>query len=95
MNWAIEEAEKRNADVKDLAWKTMDSLLLMYESYNRLYNNQNVQKIIEWSEHLYQKYIKYNSIIKELENEMLTTTNIEKENISFKDFIKLIEEKIR
>ena len=95
INWAIEEAEKRNAEIKDLAWKIMDGLLLMYESYNNLYNNPDIDNIILWSKELYKKYKKYKNIIKDIEKEMIETANIEKKKITFNEFTSLIEKIVK
>ncbi len=86
INWAIEEGEKRNCEEKDLAIGTLDSLLVMYENYNRLKDNNEVEKIIDWSKNLFNKYLKYEKTIKGFEKERLEKVQPDKVHISFEQF---------
>ena len=93
INWAIEEGEKRNCEEKALALEALNGLLAMYENYNRLQDNSEVERIINWSKDLFKKYLKYERIIEEFEHERIEKVNLEKEFISFERFKNKIESK--
>ena len=86
LNWAIEEAEKRKAPIDDVAWKSLDALLVMYLNYNILFKNRKVDNILRWSIDLYNKYLKYKEINKDRENQMIKDREAEKVYISFVEF---------
>ena len=85
-NWSIEEAEKRNAYDEDLAWKTVEGLIVLYKNYNMLYKEYDVDKIFDWSIDLYKKYKKYEELINKTEKKLLEETTIPKKYISFEEF---------
>ena len=91
INWAIEEAEKRGATPKDLAWKTLEGLLVMYKNYNFLYEDDNVDKIVEWSKDLFRKYKVYYSTIRYFETEMVNDYKAENEHVTFAEFKEMIK----
>ena len=91
INWAIEEAEKRGATPKDLAWKTLEGLLVMYKNYNLLYEDDNVDKIVEWSKDLFRKYKVYYSTIRDFETEMVNDYKAENEHVTFAEFKEMIK----
>lgn len=77
MNWAMEEAEKRNANIIGIATTAISTLCALYYYYLELYEIYDVKLIIKWSKKIYLKYIKYKEIadkykekyLEQLENE--------------------------
>ena len=90
INWAIEEAIKRNASKEAIAIKIIEGLSVLYESYNNCYNQYDVEQIIIWSKDLYQKYLIYKEIASNYIESALKYRNINKQYITFNEFIEKI-----
>lgn len=92
INWAIEEAEKRNVSEKSLAIKSISGLSVMYHSYLDLFDEYDVSKILKWSIPLYLKYLKYQQIADTYEQQALNleefkdNEKVKNSNIPFSEF---------
>ena len=86
INWAIEEAEKRNANKESIGYKSLEGLIVMYKNYNELYGEYDTNKILEWSKKIYEKYLKYKKDNTMYEKDMLLDNKPKKEHLSFEQF---------
>ena len=96
MNWAMEEAIKRNALDLGIAITSIAALCSMYYYYLELYNIYDVEKIIKWSKPIYLMYKKYEVIAIQYETKILENlkNNYQDKNIkmiiTFKDFLRKV-----
>ena len=86
INWAIEEAEKRDANKESIGYKSLEGLIVMYKNYNELYGKYDTNKILEWSKKIYEKYLKYKEYNTKYEKDMLLDNKPKEEHITFKEF---------
>lgn len=59
MNWAIQNAEKKGAASFRIVNVVIGVLVALYFYYMELYDEYDVERIIEWSKPMYDYYIKY------------------------------------
>lgn len=99
MNWAMEEAEKRIKN-NSIYILSLDILLSLYLYYLDLQEEYDVSKILIWSKNIYLKFIEISdkfdeitiSYLLEQKKELLKNDiNIQKYNISFKEFLHSME----
>ena len=96
MNWAMEEAIKRNALDLGIAITSIAALCSMYYYYLELYNIYDVEKIIKWSKPIYLMYKKYEAIATQYETKILENLKNDyrdkniKMIITFKEFLKKV-----
>ena len=103
INWALNEAIKRGHDSINIGLTALDTLIALYLYYLDLQNDYNVDKIIEWSKELYIKYKNNKYILDKISDNLLKEKisflkdeiNIKNYNLSFKEFLNLIEEKCK
>lgn len=103
INWALDEAIKRGNTSLNIGLTALDTLILMYYYYLDLQYDYDVDKILEWSKDLYLKYKSnsyiLNKLIDDLKNKkyefIKDEVNIKEFNISFDDFLSLINNKIK
>ena len=92
INWAIEEAKKKNAPERNIAIKSISGLSVMYHYYIDLYDEYDVSKILKWSKDLYINYLKYQEIADTYEQQALNldefkdNEKIKNSNITFNEF---------
>ena len=97
MNWAIEGAVSRGVPEKNFIHIVLDILTALYVYYIGLYNEFNVEKIIDWGNDLFFVYNKYKNCINE--NEIKAVLDSKKKmlgdiyteeycKISFEEFLK-------
>jgi glycosyltransferase involved in cell wall biosynthesis len=90
LNWAMEQALKRNLDRKKIALTALEVLVYMYHYYMELNNI----KVINWSKEIYKKYLELKEYITEEEYQKYIT-NIDPQTpkiiyLTFEEFIKKV-----
>lgn len=92
MNWAIKEALKRGIDKEEAILLSINTLIAMYNYYNKFYNKYDVSNIIKWSVDTKKllntfKDIDYEKYYNEKKEELKKSPHI----ISFKEFLSKID----
>lgn len=94
INWVVEEATKRKIDSNSIGLKLLEGLHTMYETYVNNYNNKEADKIIIWSQIIYQKYQTYEKELKDIESNQEYFKTLKNPIISFEEFKNKIKESL-